>query len=128
MISLPVKRGEFVALAAASGFNVAPNTMNIILTPPQGQRVRLTHLSTSGANEQSDAAIKFGVTTLINGTIFGSTPTAGRYSVGSMQPYAAGLPPSGNHKNVTGKTDETLTLSSSVPLTTTVFYAYEFGE
>ena len=129
--SLPVKRGEFVALVAAGGTVVNPNTMNLVLTPPSGQRVRVTHLSTlAGVNQSSISITIGGASVLTNKTIQGDAPdaSANEFSIGSYQPYTAGLPPSGNHLYITGKTDEAINITSSGALSNTIYYAYEFGE
>ena len=131
MISIPIKRGEFVALFAGNGTVVAPNTMNLLLTPPIGQRARLTHLSTTAGVNQSSISIFLGtVTVLSSKTINGGSPVASSnsFSIGSYQPYGAGSPPSGNHPFITGKTDEVINITSSGALSNTIYYAYEFGE
>ena len=126
--STPILRGEFVALLAGSG-TVTSGVANVLITPPAGQRVRLTHLSTSGA-PLPNVSILFGSTTLVDeADLYGDFPAwPARFSVGSFQAYAAGAPPSGNHKYVTGKTDEVLNITSAASVATTMYYAYEFGE
>ena len=133
MISLPVKRGEFVALEASSGTIGTGVTGDILtVTPPSGRRVRLTHLSTTSGSSQTDISITLGIApVLVSQSISGYLPQAnsGRYSIGRFQPYTAGAPPSGNHPFITGKTDEALIISKGAGNTgIAIYYAYEFGE
>ncbi len=131
--SLPIKRGEFVASEAGGGTINSGVTGDILtLTPPAGQRVRLTHMSTLSGFEQNGISILFGSTTVLSEKIIsGPVPNAqtDRYSIGSYQSYAAGAPPSGNHKFITGKTDEALIINKNAGNTArAIYYAYEFGE
>ena len=133
MISIPIKRGEFVALFGASGSINAGAASGTILTisPPSGQRVRVTNLSTAAGVNQASISILFDTTTVLsNKTISGGTPVASdaRFSIGSYQDYAAGTPPSGNHPFITGKLNEPLVLSAGSITTQIIYYAYEFGE
>ena len=133
MISLPVKLGEFVALEAIGGVINAGVTGDILtVTPPLGQRVKLTHLSTAAGFEQSGISLLFdAVTVLSEQLISGPQPWAntGRYSIGKYQPYAAGAPPNGNHPFITGKTDEVLVINKNPGnIARLIYYAYEFGE
>lgn len=128
MISIPIKRGEFVALSASSGVVTPPTFPNVVITPPSGQRVRLTHLSTPSSGGETGVNVSFGAAIILNNvTLSGSVPTAGAYSVGSYQPYATGTPPWGNHEYVTGKTDEVLTIAKGGASLNGIYYAYEFG-
>lgn len=133
IISLPIKRGEFVSIGAGSGqISIGSSGDILTVTPPSGQKVRLTHLSTGAGFEQVGISILFGaVTVLSEKLISGPVPDSStdRYSIGEYQPYAAGNPPSGNHLYITGKTDEALTINKNAGNTAvTIYYAYEFGE
>ncbi len=68
--------GAFVAREAASGFLNSGVTGTILtLTPPAGQRVQLTHLSTDTGFEQTGISVVFGTTTLITEkTLAGPNP------------------------------------------------------
>jgi hypothetical protein len=127
MISLPIKRGEFMALSSGSG-TVTSGVVNLLITPSLGQRVRLTSLSTTEGSVISSVSIIFGSTTLITANLNGGVPDSPNFSVGSFQSYAAGNPPNGNHKYVTGKVDEALNITSASGIGTDLYYAYEFGE
>ena len=130
--SLPVKRGEFVALEAASGtIGVGESGTLRTITPPPGQRVRLTHLSTTSPVVQINITLRFDAVDLVTAkSVSGDIPQAdSQFSIGSYQPYTAGAPPNGNHKHVTGKTDEVLyIILTTSTITVDLYYAYEFGE
>ncbi len=131
--SIPILRGEFVAEFADGGTIAALQTGELLeLTPPTGQRVRLTHLSTGAGVDQGGISINFGaIEVLPASTISGPEPRAdaNRFSIGTYQPYAAGFPPSGNHLYVTGKLGEALIITKNAGNTSfPLFYGYEFGE
>ena len=134
MISIPIKRGEFVALFAGSGVvaNNSPIGNLVTLTPPPGQRVRVTNLSTIpnvGIPLISQVQLTFGTTEVFDGGISGSDPDrVGRVSIGSYQDYPAGDPPLGNHKHITGKINEVFTVDTTKITEQALYYAYEFGE
>ena len=124
------KQNDF-ATRLIGGGSISSGVINTILTltPPAGQRVRLTHLSTaSGTNQLSISITIGGVTVIAFGSVNGSDPSLGGFSIGSYQPYAAGNPPNGNYKYFTGATDEVLNIISSNVTTTTIYYGYQFGE
>ena len=78
MISLPVKRGEFVALEASSGtIGVGESGTLRTITPPSGQRVRLTHLSTTSPVIQVNITLRFGAVDLVTAkSVKGDIPQA----------------------------------------------------
>tara|TARA_R110000822_G_scaffold170068_4_gene309954 strand:- start:432 stop:833 length:402 start_codon:yes stop_codon:yes gene_type:complete len=121
--------GDFITRFMGGGTFVSPNVLNVVLTPPTGQRVRLTHLSTSGTNEEPSVTVSIdGNDIIVSKTLSGGTPLApAKFSVGAFQAYPAGTPPNGNYTNVTGNTDEIIVISGGA-LSTTVYYGYEFGE
>ena len=129
--SIPIKRGEFVAREAGRGVLSSGSPINLVVTPPEGQRVRLTHLSigASAGGFLTGVRVTFGaVIVLSNASISGEDPSSGRVSIGEYQPYAAGNPPYGNHKYITGKTDEALSITRAGAGSYALYYAYEFGE
>ena len=125
--------GDFITRAAAGGTIATGQTGLILtLTPPSGQRVRLTHMSTAAsATPQDGISVLFGSTTVISELdVDGPEPQApgSRFSVGAYQAYGAGNPPSGNYAQFTGKTDEALTVLKNAGNTADViFYGYEYG-
>ena len=108
----------------------------VTLTPPAGQRVRLTHLSTgSGGAVRFYISVLFGSTEVLsNKNISGEQPFSGsglsdKYSVGSYQDYAAGLPPNQNYEYFTGDVDEALIIRvNQAGGSNTLYYGYEYGE
>ena len=132
--SIVGKQNDFATRAMGGGSQVSGGGASIMLevTPPPGQRVRLTHLSTTAGVFLGDISVKFDSTTVYTGNIFGSTPDGGAsvsFSVGSFQPYVGSLPPAGNYKYWTGGTDEVLTIvKNGVDASQTFYYGYQFGE
>ena len=71
IISLPVKIGEFPVLEVNGTRILAGVTGDILeVTPPPGQRVKLTNLSTSAGFEQSGISILFGATSVLSEKIY----------------------------------------------------------
>ena len=122
---------DFITRSAGGSLISSGQTGTLLtLTPPAGQRVKLTHLSTLSGSIQSGISVIIGGSTVINAlTVDGGSPnSASKFSLGRYQPYAAGDPPFGNYSQFTGRTDEVLTITKNAGNTTTVlYYAYEFG-
>ena len=129
------KQNDFATRFMGGGtISIGSNGDMLELTPPAGQKVRLTHLSTednAGANE-SNISVIFGSETVINQDVLsGHQPTVGQFSIGSYQPYTYVNPasPSGNYEWFTGDTDEVLVINKSLGNTlSTIYYGYEYGE
>ena len=104
----------------------------LTLTPPAGQRVKLTHLSTQAGNNFFGIQILIGTKDIFNGfrSLNGGQPVALnlRQSVGNFQPYAAGDPPTGNARHFMGETNESITINANTNTTSIIYYAYAFGE
>lgn len=102
----------------------------LMLTPPNGQRVRITNLCTDAlaAGGSGNIIISIGgvdITSAIE--INGAEPDLGM-SVGAYHDYAAGNPPNKNFKTITGDTDEEIVIRmSSGSLTRKIYYGYIFG-
>ena len=131
VISMPTKRDEFIVLSAGGGTINAGTAAGAILTltPPSGQRVRVTNLSGAAGTTIANLTLTFGATNLITGSVEGQFPiSASQFSIGSFQPYVGAVPPLGNHKYITGKTDEDFIITASALTGATLYYAYEFGE
>ena len=128
------KENDFATRFMGGGSKVSGGGASIMLTlaPPPGQRVRLTHLSTTAGVFLGDISVKFDSTTVYTGNIYGSRPDGGAsvsFSVGSFQEYAAGPPPAGNYQWWTGGTDEVLTIvKNGADPSQTFYYGYQFGE
>ena len=122
---------DFSTRAIGGGTIAAGVTGTILtLTPPTGQRVRFTHLSTTAGVSQAGISVLFAAESVISEDVInGGAPNAGSISVGSFQEYAAAAPPSGNYLFWTGKADEALTVVKNAGNTAQIiYYGYEFGE
>ena len=124
--------GAFATREADSDI-IASGVTGVIrtLTPPAGQRVRLTHLSTDVAVEQGGISVVFGATTVISEKIVAGGQPRGplRFSIGTFQAYVAGAPPNGNFPAMTGKVNEALTIVKNAGNTSqAIYYGYEYGE
>ena len=131
-LSAIVKTGGDFITRAASGSVIGSGVTGVlrIITPPTGQRVRLTHLSTTAGANQTGISINIGAETVIDQLdLDGDSPTATvKFSVGNYQPYAAGNPPASNYKQFTGGKNEDVVISKNAGNTTTsIYYGYEFG-
>ena len=126
--------GAFASRAANADIisaGATGGTAILTLSPPAGQKVRLTHLSTDVAAEQAGISVVFGSTTVISEKIVAGGQPRGplRFSVGSYQAYAAGAPPNGNYPTMTGKLNEVLTITKNAGNTgQDIYYGYEYGE
>ena len=123
--------GDFITRFAGGGTISSGNTGTLVtLTPPAGQRVRLTHLSTTEGVEQAGISVLIGSETIIDKLdLNGARPlNATKFSVGSYQPYPISTPPVTNYHQFTGKVGEALVIlknaGNTVPI---LYYGYEFG-
>ena len=125
--------GDFITRAAAGGtiaIGATGGATILTLTPPTGQRVRLTHLSTTAGANQVGISVLIGAETVISELdLDGDTPnTATKFSIGSYQAYGAAAPPLANYRQFTGKVDEALTITKNAGNTvSTIYYGYEYG-
>ena len=122
--------GDFITRAAAGGTIAIGTTGATILTPPSGQRVRLTHLSTTAGANQVGISVTLGSDVVITELdLDGDSPnTTAKFSVGSYQAYGAAAPPLANYSQFTGKVDEALTITKNAGNTvSTIYYGYEYG-
>ena len=125
------KENDF-ATRLMDGGSIATGVTGTILTltPPSGQRVRLTHLSTTAGTSQSGVSVLFAAETVVSEDVIdGDVPSAGSVSVGSYQDYTAGAPTRGNYLFWTGGANEVLTIVKNAGNTSqTIYYGYQFGE
>ena len=125
------KSNDFATRFMGSGTISAASTGVVLtLTPPSGQRVRLTHLSTQSPQEQGNIIVKFGSATIISAArINGWNPTLNRLSIGSYQQYVGGVIPIRNFNYWTGDTNESLIIEKTGnTLSAIIYYGYQFGE
>ena len=138
IISSPKIKSEFQPLFVGSGSTivVGGGTTEIFrVTPPAGQRVRLTNLSTDPGTYRRLCSLFFGTTELINNDVISGdkpddTNAFGEgYSVGRYQDYPAGDPPFNSREELTGKIDEAVYVQCGDSVSSVrVYYGYEFGE
>ena len=129
--SIVGKQNDFATRAMGGGTtsSTGDGTPILTLTPPTGQRVRLTHLSTTAGTNRPSIKLRFGSLDITpTYTLDGDDPSS-NFTVGSYQDYSAGNPPSGNFEFFTGDTDEVFyIISTAISGTGTIYYGYEFGE
>ena len=117
--------GSFRAQFASGVLNIPSSSTGtlVTLTPPDGQRVRLTLLVNAPATEPTslttitiDGVVVVTALVLMRST--GST-TTGVFGVGNQ---------SGAEPEITGDVNEAIVVSTNVATTDSIQYAYEFGE
>ena len=124
----------FTTRLISTGIVAAGTTLGdiLIITPPSGQRVRLTHISTGAGLSESSISITIGANLVVDSKIIsGSEPRNPRYSLGSYAPYTYvnPNPPQGNSVSIIGAMDESVTISKAGSNTVNdLYYAYELGE
>ncbi len=136
LLSSAFSGGGFATRLASTGIILAGSTGTVLtLTPPAGQKVRLTALSQDPTYEQAGISILFDSTEVITeGRLRSAAPegtnsTTKDFSVGSYFPYSGSIPPVGNFLHFTGKQDEELIITKTAGGTgQNIYYAYEFGE
>ncbi len=134
-LSLIVESGGDFITRSASGGTISSGVTGTILTktPPTGQRVRLTHLSTTAGTDQLGVSVLFGDVVVVDeDRLSGDNPQASGdyFSIGRFQAYGAALSrsPSKNFHQFTGKTRQSLTIVKDTGNTATdIYYGYEFG-
>ena len=104
-------------------------TSLVTLTPPSGQRVILTHLSTKPAQTESNMGVTVGGVDVTGSiSVKGDLPSGASISVGSYLPYTAGIPPSNNHRQIYGGTDEVVVIRKTGVTVNDLYYSYIIGE
>ncbi|MFK5949861.1 MAG: hypothetical protein QM500_13950 [Methylococcales bacterium] len=125
-------RSDFITRDKGSG-NIITGTSGLVLTltPPIGQRVRITYLSTSVGATQVGVILAFGGVNLSASlTIDDGTTGTGvtSMSIGGIPVNSSTNPPRKAKRYITGGKDEAFTVSYSASGTNSVFYGFEFGE
>jgi hypothetical protein len=126
----------FAVRLASSGFIAAGVTGTILtITPPAGQKVRLTALSQEAAYEQAGISIFFDAEEVISEARLRSAAPEGTngatkdFSVGPYFDWAGTLPPVSNFQHLTGRQDEVLTIVKNAGNTIqNIYYGYQLGE
>ena len=134
LLSLKTYTGDFIPRSSGGGTvaNGSPIGTLLTLTPPSGQRVRVTNLSTIpnvGIPLISQVQLNFGSIEIWDGGVSGSDPDrTGRISIGAYQEYPSGDPPLGNYNHITGAVDEQFIVATTKITEQILYYGYEFGE
>ncbi len=120
------------------GTGVVPNGTGagtyLTLTPPAGQKVKITYLSVPNGT-----AAVFSITLSFGGNDFSgsigiddgvsvATNTGTSFSIGTNPDNNRANPPKAYKQSVTGGTDEAFTMTSGAALFNDIHYGYEFGE
>ena len=124
------KQNDFATRFMGGGTVTTAGAGDILtLTPPSGQRVRLSHLSTAAGTTRPSLKLRFDALEItITFTLDGDDPSSS-WTVGSYQEYSVGNPPSGNHEFFTGAVDESFIIQSTSGASSgTIYYGYEYGE
>ena len=118
----------FVANSYSTPISVASGVTGdiFVITPPAGERVRLTGLSPS-AGQENGVSLTIGSKSFVTAKNLSSSPSvANSFAVGPTS--VAGGSGVGLVVSVVGLKDEVFTLSKDTGSTTqTILYAYEFG-
>lgn len=113
--------GEFIAKFASGALGVGAGATGtyITLTPPSGQRVKLTLLH-AGANQTNLTTVTVGGNNVVTGLSLriGSTGATIGYKVGGDIPI---------DDSIVGDINEVLAISTDVATSSTTYYAYQFG-
>jgi hypothetical protein len=119
-----VNKSELGVTLARSNSSPFSSTMSVSLTPPTGQRVKLTGLSTNGV-------VNTGLTISIAGSVVvsdsfsnGSDST---FTIGSNTAYTGTLPPYKQIESLEGGIDEVVWIQAPT-LNTSAYYSYEYGD
>ena len=126
--------GEFTARSVGTGVAAIGVTTLVTVTPPAGQRVKLTYLQVSSSSSvETGIFIAFGAVTVYSGDLgIGITPTnastEGAFSVGYI-PVASGTrAPRATHRYLLGKKNEAMVITKSGTTISEISYGYEVGE
>ena len=96
----------------------------LIITPPSGQKVKLTGLASGGAED--DINITVGSTLVVNSLrLFSSTPPGvDNFVIGDNVGLAGSA---GNTQYIMGDLDESITINKVAATANNIAYSYEFG-
>ncbi|MFK5949862.1 MAG: hypothetical protein QM500_13955 [Methylococcales bacterium] len=126
--------GDFITRTIGDGTIISAGTSGLVLTltPPAGQRVRITYLSTKVGESRSNVNIAFGGNNIGSIIDIGDGNTGGvstRTSIGGNPVNSGSSLPFNNYRFMTGGKNESFTLSVTSALAIgQVSYGYEFGE
>ena len=119
--------GLFVAKTITGTLIIAPGATGLLatITPPSGQRVKLTGLSADGASPQSGISVAFGGADIITEKSLEGLTSA--TPLQSVDEFKIGHGTS-NHTFIIGEVDAAVTITKDSGNTVQgILYAYEFG-
>lgn len=119
--STPITRFSSVNLLASSG---ATGTY-ITLTPPSGQRVRLTGLASGGAKQTNQTTITVGGSVVTSGALLEQVSNTQQPTAANELIIGYGY---GNQTSITGDIDESIEISTDVATSQSTAYSYQFEE
>lgn len=117
--------GSFVAKFASPTVSVSSGATGTFatLTPPAGQKVKLTALASGGTTQTNLTTVTVGGVDVISAVILESDTTppdaANQLTIGFTNP---------NCDSIIGDVDEVVELKTNVSTSQTTIYAYQFGE
>jgi len=94
----------------------------VTLTPPTGQKVKLTSISSSGVAQTNLTTISVGGSAVVTDAILNQVNIGCDVDELSINNGA------GNQDVITGDVDEVLEISTNVSTSQGTFYSYQFGE
>lgn len=118
-----ITASQFVASFASAVISISSGGTGVVttLTPPPGERVRLTGLASGGTDHVNDTIIKVSGVDILTGLLLQvaiSTPAAGELVVGFV---------GSTQEDVLGGIDEVITINVAVAHTQAIIYSYQFG-
>lgn len=116
--------GQFIAKFASNTIVVAAGQTGtfITLTPPSGQRVKLTGLAAQGTLLTSLTTVLVNGSSVITGALL-NTPAAAPSVADHLKIGYSGS----NQEPITGNIDEAITISTNVATSSEIIYTYQFG-
>lgn len=117
--------GSFISKFASKTIEVSSGATGtyITLTPPSGQRVKLTALSSSGVTQTNLTTITVGANVVVSDALMGQNganpPDVDEFLIG-FGFY--------NQVPILGDIDEVIEISTNVATSQGTFYTYQFGE
>jgi hypothetical protein len=117
--------GGFLTKYASRTINVSPGATGtyITLTPPLGQKVKLTALGSMGARQTNETTINVGGSSVVTGAFLEQNSADTTDADDLLIGYNGS-----NQDHITGDTDEIIEISTNVATSQSTAYTYQFGE
>lgn len=115
--------GSFLSTFASGTISISPGTTgDITITPPLGERVMLTGISSPSATQTSLTTIAVGGVNIATGVLIAqpgsSVSGENRLSIGFSDP---------SQKDITGDVNQALVISTNIARSHSTIYTYQFG-